>query len=86
MITKEEMEKAGYTVLPQGGWIRLDPEIIPRDWYDVCKDFGVDPHCKEMVLCVCGVLEVNEEDEENLEIDLDGGLSATNEQGEEDGQ
>jgi hypothetical protein len=43
MITKKQMEEAGYTVLPKGGWIRLDPEIIPRDWEDVCSDFGVDP-------------------------------------------
>ena len=64
MITKEQVEEGGYEVLPEGGWIRLDPEIIPRDWYDVCKDFGVDPHCKEMILCICGVKEIPFEKED----------------------
>jgi len=68
MITKEQVEKAGYTILPEGGWLKLDPTIIPRDWYDICKDFGVDPDCEEMVLCVCGVMEVNKEEDEDGEV------------------
>ena len=58
MLTKEQLQLHGYTVLPKGGWIRLDPEIIPRDWDDICKDFGVDPTCDELILCVCGVKEI----------------------------
>jgi hypothetical protein len=60
MLTKKQVEKGGYTVLPKGGWVRLDPMIIPHDWEDICEDFGVDPDCKEMILCVCGVKEINE--------------------------
>ena len=62
MITKDEIKKAGYDVLPQGGWIRISPENMPRDWEDVCSDFGVDPSCSEMILCVVGVKEVYEEE------------------------
>jgi len=64
MITKQEIEKAGYRVLPKGGWIKLDPTIIPHDWNDICSDFGADPDCKELVLCVCGVKEINEEQDD----------------------
>jgi hypothetical protein len=63
MITKKQMEKAGYTVLPKGGWIRLDPTIVPHDWEDLCKDFASDPECKELILCICGVKEIYREDE-----------------------
>jgi hypothetical protein len=64
MITKKQVEKAGYEVLPKGGWVRLDPMIIPHDWEDICKDFGVHPDCKEMILCVCGVKEISFEEGE----------------------
>jgi hypothetical protein len=60
MITEEELVKCGYEVLPQGGWVRLSPEIIPRDWEDICQDFGVDPDCHEIILAVCGVKEIKE--------------------------
>jgi anti-sigma regulatory factor (Ser/Thr protein kinase) len=60
MITKEELIEHGYDLLPQGGWVRLNPEIIPRDWEDICKDFGVDPSCHEIILAVCGVKEISE--------------------------
>jgi hypothetical protein len=60
MITVEELIEAGYNVLPQGGWVRLNPEIIPHDWLDICKDFGVDPDCHEIILAVCGVKQINE--------------------------
>ena len=62
MLTKEQVEAGGYTVLPEGGWVRLDPTIIPHDWIDICKDFGVHPDCKEMILCVCGVKEISFEE------------------------
>jgi hypothetical protein len=62
MITKKQIEDAGYEVLPQGGWIRISPENMPRDWDDVCSDFGVDPSCSEIILCVAGVKEVYEEE------------------------
>jgi hypothetical protein len=61
MITEQELLDSGYTVLSQGGWIRLNPEIIPHDWLDICKDFGVDPDCHELILAVCGVKQINAE-------------------------
>jgi hypothetical protein len=60
MITEQELLDSGYTVLSQGGWIRLNPEIIPHDWVDICKDFGVDPDCHELILAVCGVKQIND--------------------------
>ena len=60
MITSKELIDSGYSVLSQGGWIRLNPEIIPHDWVDICKDFGVDPDCQEIILAVCGVKQINE--------------------------
>jgi hypothetical protein len=61
MITEQDLKKNGYTVLPNGGYIRIDPTMMPYDWSDVCKDFGADPDCKEIVLAVCGVLEIHDE-------------------------
>jgi hypothetical protein len=61
MITEEQLIESGYDVLPQGGWIRLSPDIVPHDWADICKDFGVDPDCHELILAVCGVKEINAE-------------------------
>jgi hypothetical protein len=63
MITTEDLIKTGYTVLPKGGWIRLSPDIIPRDWEDVCSDFDVSPDCQEIILAVCGVKEIGGDDE-----------------------
>ena len=60
MITAEELVEHGYDVLPTGGWIRLSPENIPRDWEDICEDFGVDPDCHEIILAVCGVKQIDE--------------------------
>jgi hypothetical protein len=60
MITEQELLDSGYTVLSQGGWIRLSPEIVPHDWVDICKDFGVDPDCEEIILAVCGVKQIND--------------------------
>ena len=60
MITSEELIESGYSVLPQGGWIRLNPEIIPHDWVDICKDFGVDADCHELILAVCGVKQITD--------------------------
>jgi len=57
VITKTEVMKNGYTVLPKGGWIYINPEIIPHDWDDLCKDFGVDPSAKGAYLCVAGFKE-----------------------------
>jgi hypothetical protein len=60
MITSKELIDSGYSVLSQGGWIRLSPEIIPHDWADICKDFGVDPDCHELILAVCGFKQIND--------------------------
>jgi hypothetical protein len=57
MLTKTEVESKGYTVLPKGGWIYLDPEIMPRDWDDICRDFDIDPSARGAYLCVVGVKE-----------------------------
>ena len=45
MLTKDEVETNGYTVLPRGGWMYVDPEIVPRDWEDLAKSCGFDPEC-----------------------------------------
>lgn len=57
MITEKQVKKVGYTVLPKGGWIRIDPETMPHDWEDICLKFGIDPECKSAILCVVGVKE-----------------------------
>jgi hypothetical protein len=61
MITSKELIDSGYSVLSKGGWIRLSPDIVPHDWADICKDFGVNPDCHELILAVCGVKEINAE-------------------------
>jgi hypothetical protein len=63
MLTQQEIEKAGYRVLPRGGWVKLDPTIIPMDWYEICNHFNIDPECVEVMLCICGVKEIHEGDE-----------------------
>jgi len=49
--------------LPTGAWLRIDPEMMPHDWLFLCGHFGVDPACDEIVLCICGVKEINKEKE-----------------------
>ena len=61
MLTKKQVENAGYTVLPEGAWLRIEPEMMPHDWLFLCGHFGVGPSCKEVILCVCGVKEINDE-------------------------
>lgn len=70
MITENELKDQDYEVLPRGAWLRIDPEMMPRDWHDVCKDFGVDPSCDEIILAIAGVKEVfwsNEDKSEEQE-------------------
>lgn len=55
MITEDEVLKYGYTVLPKGGWIYINPEIVPHDWADICSDFDIDPDAKGAYLCIVGV-------------------------------
>jgi hypothetical protein len=55
MITKKQVIENGFTVLPKGGWFYIDPEIIPHEWLDVCKDFGIDESAKGAYLCIVGV-------------------------------
>lgn len=57
MITEQEVIDTGYQVLPKGGWIYVDPEIMPRDWDDLAKSFGFDPDCLGVYLCVIGFKE-----------------------------
>jgi len=64
MLTKKQLEKAGYKVLPIGGWFVVDPTLIPHDWKTICKSFDADPKCKELVLCISGVKEIHEGEEE----------------------
>jgi len=58
MITKKELNESGYTALPKGGWLRIDANMMPRDWHDVCKDFGVNPNCDEIILAIAGIKEI----------------------------
>lgn len=66
MITEKEVRDSGYQVLPRGGWIYVDPEILPRDWDDLSKSFGFDSECQGVYLCIVGYkerfLEVEDED------------------------
>lgn len=62
MLSQTDIEKAGYTVLSEGGWMFIDPEIVPRDWGDMAKSFGFDPDCRGVYLCVVGVKELESED------------------------
>ena len=55
MITEKQVVKHGYTVLPKGGWFYVNPEIIPHEWHDICKDFGIDESAKGVYLCIVGV-------------------------------
>jgi anti-sigma regulatory factor (Ser/Thr protein kinase) len=55
MITKREVLKHGYSVLPKGGWIRIESSLVPHDWEDLAKNFGFDPDCDHVILCVAGV-------------------------------
>jgi hypothetical protein len=61
MLSQKEIEQAGYKVLPKGGWLRIDPTIIPHDWDDLSKDFGFDPNADSVVLCIVGIKEVADE-------------------------
>ena len=63
MITENELKEHGYEVLPRAGWLRIDCTMMPKDWYDICKDFGVDPSCDEIILAIAGVKEVYKENE-----------------------
>ena len=67
MITESEVVESGYTVLPKGGWVYVDPEIMPRDWDDLAKNFGFDPHCEGVYLCIAGYKERVAEEEEEYE-------------------
>ena len=58
MITQTELEKQGYTVLPKGACFTIDSNMMPWEWDDVCKDFGVDANCTEIILAVAGVIEI----------------------------
>lgn len=66
MLSQSDLEKAGYEVLPNGGWVFVDPEIMPRDWDDLAKNFGFDPNCRGVYFCVAGFREEswNEGDED----------------------
>ena len=59
MNAQTELEKQGYTVLPKGAWLTIDSNMMHwSEWYDVCKDFGVDTNCTEIILAVAGVKEI----------------------------
>ena len=65
MITQTELEKRGYTVLPKGAWLTIDCNMMTwSEWYDVCKDFGVDFNCTEIILAVAGVKEIQKGEEQ----------------------
>jgi hypothetical protein len=58
MLTKAQIEKEGYTVIPEGMWVCIDPTMFPHDWERVAKACQFDPNCKEVILCVVGFKEV----------------------------
>jgi hypothetical protein len=62
MITKKAVIENGYEVLPRGGWVYLNPEIVPKDWHDLAKGLGFDPDCKGVYLCIAGFKEENAND------------------------
>ena len=62
MLTKAQIEKEGYTVIPEGMWICIDPTMFPHDWDHLAQTYGFDPNCKEVILCVVGFKEVPYED------------------------
>ena len=59
MLTKNQVLKGGYTVLPNGGGFRLSPDVDPLGWDSLAEDFGFDPTCKEVILCVAGYKEIH---------------------------
>lgn len=61
MLSRRRIEETGYTILPKGGWFRIDPLLIPNDWEHICKEFGINPKCKSAILCVVGVKEENDD-------------------------
>ena len=61
MITENELKDFGYKVLSRGGWLRIDANMMPWEWSDVCRDFDVDPNCTEIILAIAGVKEVFKE-------------------------
>ena len=61
MLTKNQVLKGGYTILPKGGWFRIDPDYDPSGWDSLAMNFGFDPNCKEVILCVAGYKEIYEE-------------------------
>ena len=63
MITEAEVKESGYTVLPRGGLVYVDPEIMPRDWHDLAGNFGFDPDCEGVYLCIVGYKERLPEEE-----------------------
>lgn len=60
MITKSQAIKAGFTILPKGAWFAIDPSIVP-EWDSVAEVYGFDPNAKEVILCVAGFKEVQED-------------------------
>lgn len=58
MITQAQIVNAGYRVLPQGAWIRIDPETIP-EWDDIANELGFDAQAKEVILCIAGIKEID---------------------------
>lgn len=60
MITKSQVLDSGYVVLPEGGWFRIDPEHDPSGWDSLAMNFGFDPDCKGVILCVAGFKEIYE--------------------------
>jgi len=67
MITKDELTKHGYDVLPHGGWIYITPEVLPRDWDDICKDFGLDATQRGAWLAISGVKQDTWDNDEGEE-------------------
>lgn len=66
MITKSQVIKAGYTILPNGAWLSINPSLIP-EWGDLAENYGFDPNAKEVILCIVGFKEVTGADNDKPE-------------------
>ena len=59
MLTKENWEKKGWTIVPKGGWMAIDPELLGGDWDVMAKALGFDPKCKEVIIGITAFKQIN---------------------------
>lgn len=62
MITQKKWEKAGYSIVANGGWMVIDPQLLGGEWGAMAKSLGFDPECKEVVLGITAIKQIHNED------------------------